>query len=558
MVGRAFVILVFLVAPSRVFAEGSLEIGAEQKTQGNTEMYVDVLAAGEEIRWAVGNGTLRLIAPDGETVFLEGGAAFTTSSAGPHGLSFSESQLGDWDIDVRFPGATEPSVGRLYSTRWRLNTGSFDEELAASSSYYALVPGGVVELRLDGLAGFAYKIAANSTGVSGQRAGRSVPAAGNDFTPQYRLYINVPAIANYASATPIVTNFSYQSGSLGCDLVVPGEVDGTFSFDSNVDGTYHLICDTSGDGLYDRVDNEDLLLVGSASVGQNAVSWDGRDNSGSPVAIGQYHCLLSLNVGELHYVGEDIETSYQGLRLYSVHADGSRSGLAMFWNDTAVQDWAVPMPGGAIGQETSGAAGVWAGGYESIATPNQNARSWGNFSGSTKGDNSLLDTFASLDFALSDVVSVHAITAEQDCDADGLSDILEQCELGTGVCVEDSDGDGVCDGGVGFSGICVAGPDSDPLVPTLCADHDADGCDDCSSGTYDPLSDGTDEDGDGICEQGDGGGDGSPHWPPGGCYLNGEYEASCSAGGYRGASNGLLWLFVLLLISNGARARRKS
>ncbi len=64
----------------------------------------------------------------------------------------------------------------------------------------------------------------------------------------------------------------------------------------------------------------------------------------------------------------------------------------------------------------------------------------------------------------------------------------------------DSDNDGVNDG-----------IDIDPLDPDVCADADGDGCDDCSQGTDDfgpladntPANDGTDTDGDGICDVSD-------------------------------------------------------
>ncbi len=56
----------------------------------------------------------------------------------------------------------------------------------------------------------------------------------------------------------------------------------------------------------------------------------------------------------------------------------------------------------------------------------------------------------------------------------------------------DTDGDGVEDGS-----------DSNPTDPTVCSDIDLDTCDDCSSGTFDPSSDGTDVDGDGICDAAD-------------------------------------------------------
>jgi len=69
-----------------------------------------------------------------------------------------------------------------------------------------------------------------------------------------------------------------------------------------------------------------------------------------------------------------------------------------------------------------------------------------------------------------------------DTDSDGLCDIGDP----------DDDDDGVPDG-----------TDPDPTDPGVCGDSDADTCDDCSSGTNDPANDGTDTDGDGLCDAGD-------------------------------------------------------
>ena len=124
------------------------------------------------------------------------------------------------------------------------------------------------------------------------------------------------------------------------------------------------------------------------------------------------------------------------------------------------------------GLEDSGAAGLSAGFYADAATPNGNARLWGNFSGNTKGNDTLLDTFAHLDFTLSGLLAVEPANADDDCDSDGVSDVLEVCELGAAACAcdlaegdsRDTDGDGVCDGPIGFAGLCVAGPDSGEIA----------------------------------------------------------------------------------------------
>ncbi|MFV1035422.1 putative Ig domain-containing protein, partial [Klebsiella pneumoniae] len=71
--------------------------------------------------------------------------------------------------------------------------------------------------------------------------------------------------------------------------------------------------------------------------------------------------------------------------------------------------------------------------------------------------------------------------------------------------------DGLCDAGVDpdddNDGV-LDGADTNPLVATICADSEPDGCDDCSvtgadQSGGDPNNDGPDLDGDGICDAGD-------------------------------------------------------
>jgi len=57
---------------------------------------------------------------------------------------------------------------------------------------------------------------------------------------------------------------------------------------------------------------------------------------------------------------------------------------------------------------------------------------------------------------------------------------------------DDDDNDGVYDDS-----------DSDSFDPYLCSDTDADQCEDCQSGAYDPYNDGVDYDTDGLCDAGD-------------------------------------------------------
>jgi hypothetical protein len=102
---------------------------------------------------------------------------------------------------------------------------------------------------------------------------------------------------------------------------------------------------------------------------------------------------------------------------------------------------------------------------------------------------------------------------DADDDDDGVSDASDAAPLNPNICL-DTDEDGCDDCTSGFfdpgddgtdldgDGYCAAG-DSNDLDPFSCSDDDADLCDDCTSGAYDPESDGPDLDLDGACNVGD-------------------------------------------------------
>ena len=102
--------------------------------------------------------------------------------------------------------------------------------------------------------------------------------------------------------------------------------------------------------------------------------------------------------------------------------------------------------------------------------------------------------------------------------------------------VSDSDGDGVDND-----------EDSNDNNQYICSDNDNDSCDDCSSGTYNTNNDGWDYDGDGLCDEGDSDddNDGALDWQD--SNDNNEYICSdndndscddCSSGYYNPESDG--------------------
>jgi outer membrane protein OmpA-like peptidoglycan-associated protein len=500
--------LVVLPAPS-AHAEGSAEVSAGARITNATQLRVDILnTTTESITWT-GQGTLAVRQPDNTLVAtLASGqtAALTGRPTGVYRVALSNSQTGAWNIVVN--NAVTPG-GRLFSIAWEFASGTFASP-GQNTSYYALMPGGasghsaVGEMRFNGLQGNSYRVVANATGVNGANAGRSVGRSGNSVTPLYPLYVNPPAVATYDPVTPTFTGFAFQGPGAGaCGAVAPGGSPGQFVFQTNAVGaTYQIVCDLNGDGTFDVTDPADLLLVGSAVTGANAVSWNGVDRNGAAVLPGAYDCRSQLNVGEFHFVGEDIETTYLGLRTYGVSAVGAagvRTATKMFWNDDLVQstDVNMPAPTSAPGLSRSPVGGMDPGLYTDPFAPNGNSRVWGNFSANGKGNESFLDTFAVLTSSGGATLEVTAIPDSQDTDGDGLTDMDELCVFGTNPNNPDTDGDGIRDN------VELTGPNpTNPLDTDTDNDGLADGVEDANrngqvdAGETDPNK--VDTDGDGL------------------------------------------------------------
>jgi uncharacterized protein (TIGR03382 family) len=359
--------------------------------------------------------------------------------------------LAEWAVVV--DGATAER-GRLWSSYWRFDTGRWTEGTAYAGSFYGVLDGGapgnnaVIEMRTSGLAGNQYDITANRAGATSGAItanGRSTPIGGWDIPPEFPVYLNPPEDATYSFLDPLIDGalFAYADG---CDAVASGIIGGTLSFESNVNGTWHLICDGNGDGIYDLSSDEDVHVVGEATIGLNEIPFDGTGNDGESVPPGEYNCRVKLTVGEYHFVASDMETSYEGLRMFRVDADLSRVGLPMFWNDTEIQSGAVLMPNDEFGQMTSGATGMDSGDYDDAAVANLNSRAWGEFSRFGKGDQTFLDTFSWVNDTDSAVIEVTVGDNLADADSDRLIDLEETCLVGTDPGLFDTDVDGLGDG----------------------------------------------------------------------------------------------------------------
>lgn len=293
----------------------------------------------------------------------------------------------------------------------------------------------VIEMKTSGLAGYDYHIVANTVGLPDAN-GRSLPRALVDTAAVERtipIYLQPPQNATYTHTTPTVSGVGFTGTA--CEDG-PG---GAFAFTTNVVGNYHVICDTNLDGVLDPTTNTDTHVLGEASVGRNTAVWDGRDASGTLVPTGDYTCQVIVTVGEFHYVGYDIETSYPGFRLFKLSSSGgtlSRTPLAIYWNDEEVQPTEDEvMPNGAWSLESSGATGISSGGYTDTVLAGTNARAWGAFDSVSKGNETWLDTYTWIDSVTSGALNVAANDAT-DCscvDGDLGSAVGEAVATGTTV-----------------------------------------------------------------------------------------------------------------------------
>jgi len=183
---------------------------------------------------------------------------------------------------------------------------------------------------------------------------------------------------------------------------------------------------------------------------------------------------------------------------------------------------------------------------------------------------------------------------DEDSDNDGILDGVDNCRLvsnpdqkdsdGNGegdLCDNDKDGDGVlneddnCPGvhnpdqedldGDGVGDVCDGDIDGDTipndvdtfeLDPDRCGDIDNDGCDDCAvEGVSNPLNDGPDSDGDGICDDDEVVDD----VPDGPGAQNSQAASSCSCRMIgQGPASGALWAFLLAGLVGALRRRRSS
>ncbi len=284
-----------------------------------------------------------------------------------------------FDVQV-FKGNTKQE-GRLYSDYWQLNSHYFSESplqsgsyvpsrisksYGADSNFYIVAntrgftsqsgnPAHVFKIEYDNISGFRWQVSANQTGIEGiteqswcqygdPDENQLCPPSGTQakqHTGEYLIYLNEPEVDE--PLKPDITIDASQAylfvDELGTNTISPNgdgnQDEGYFKFTSNIRGSYQIVVDTDGDGVFDT--SKDWSKVDKITLPKVNVPWGGVDRDGHPIQNKIYKYRVTLIAGETHFPMADIEENYNGFTISKLGEDGKYHDEKMYWNDEKVR-----------------------------------------------------------------------------------------------------------------------------------------------------------------------------------------------------------------------------
>jgi uncharacterized repeat protein (TIGR01451 family) len=252
------------------------------------------------------------------------------------------SWIAAWDVTVTNAVGAE-QTGRAYANYLPLTIGANLPSPLTSQTFVLTIDGYLYRIQTNGLDPYSFIFFANNKGfrdANGNSLFRSVPLQptpsfqrpdlpddGNNVT--HKIFFNRPAATLPANAIlpggttwlqrvppvtpPLPSNFNFvgQEGTPNQAGTVP--LTGNFTFDSPNSGGYSITIDINQNNVYG--DANDRVLLGTADIGTNTVTWDGRDGNGNPVPASSavYGAEITLNAGEVHFPIFDPENNPNGL-----------------------------------------------------------------------------------------------------------------------------------------------------------------------------------------------------------------------------------------------------
>ncbi|WP_456833315.1 hypothetical protein [Deinococcus sp. UYEF24] len=310
------------------------------------------------------------------------------------------STVAAWDVTVL--AGTTAKKGRVYAKYMSLNVGSNGDFINLKVNF--LTRDGYQYAVTQKLDPYGYIFFANNKGLtkangdpsylSGSQASTFHSPASTDTASDTtaKIFLNTPdttlpttsggewlrLAAPQIAPAPTGLSFTGRDGTAGYAGSTNGYLTGgTFTFTNpgggNGDGTfaYRLTIPLSANGT-----SKDRVILGTAAVGADTVSWDGLDGNGNPVPAGaiNYAASVELYGGEIHFPLLDVENS-SGLIIQRQAPNPAPTTLdndpyTVYWDDSAVTVVGTPpSPVSNLGGVSSvPAVHTWSGTYGNVQT----------------------------------------------------------------------------------------------------------------------------------------------------------------------------------------------
>ncbi|MEQ9355006.1 hypothetical protein [Coleofasciculus chthonoplastes] len=266
-----------------------------------------------------------------------------------------------WDVTVADQG--REIQGRAFGDYLALNMGGREAPLS-SETYILTEQGYVYRIDLNGIEPFGFIFFSNNKGFRQPNSNpffSSVPLipppdfqnpftnpnTGDDRT--HRIFLNRPAPGipdrplNPRSPGE-VRNFRFigDEGTPG-QAASPGG--GTFRFIATRAGSFRIVIDLNGDGVFGNDDSSirDRIITGRVTEGENQVVWDGLDGNDNPIPGGSqgFRVRINLFAAQVHFPFLDVEASPNGIILERLNGQNSPD-FTVYYDDSRFSGPGIP------------------------------------------------------------------------------------------------------------------------------------------------------------------------------------------------------------------------